>query len=90
MRTLGAVDGTVSQRNRSYDMRVCGWAPSEELIRVGPAAAVAVHEYGRVSCFGPEDEGPHTNERPSPRGILAWSAFIMAGKTYARTVCDER
>ena len=71
-------------------MRVCGWAPSQELIRVGPAAAVAVHESGRVSCFGPEHEGPRTNERSRPREILAWSAFIMAGTTNARTVCDER
>ena len=77
------------QRSRSYDMRVCGWAPSQELIRVGPAAAVAVHESGRVSCFGPEHEGPRTNERPRPRGILARSALIMAGKTYARMVYDE-
>ena len=53
------------------------------------AAAVAGHEYGRVSCFGPEHEGPRTNERPRPRGILARSALIMAGKTYARTVYDE-
>ena len=69
-RTLGAADGTVPKTNRCYDMRLCDWARSEKVTRRGPAAEVAVDEYGGGSCCGPEHEVPPMNETPLPRAIL--------------------
>ena len=86
IRCGGRHGATMEQVLRHAWLRLC---TERRTNKGGPAAAVAVHEYGWVSCSGPEHEGPRTNERPRTRGILARSAFIMAGKTYARTVYDE-